>query len=377
MAAVVDVDRQPGIVDDVVVGRREPAGVLEDLALSCNPAHSPAKRRCVERVADAEADDDDALGRVHREQRQMSEGAHVPLAVRARPRHQVAVGHERPALPRHVGDRHDLGDAFAHVEPALVRAGRPERVIEEMARGQRDPQRDGRRRRSQGQRERRGGRPPMASGNGVDAERDIEGHDGEGSDDDQHRHAPLHAEAREQDESRRQRSRQCAHRVGEIQESRAAPHHALGVLDAGVGQRIGEAHGERRDSELTQERAHDEPQLERVAPPPRARQVRGIGGGLLGQVSAEVGRGQARQGGDHENALSEHVEHRRAPEPRVQEPASDGADPDAGKNHGEDQRQHRSEASREHVHVSEPDDLDPHRGKTGQHDGGSGQCHHA
>src|SRR2546422_3635001 len=44
----------------------------------------------------------------------------------------------------------------------------------------------------------------------------------------------------------------------EVQESRTAPHHALGVLDAGVGQRIGEAHGERRDSQLTQQRAHDE-----------------------------------------------------------------------------------------------------------------------
>jgi hypothetical protein len=78
------------------------------------------KRRGLRRVSDAEADHQDALGLLHREQRNVCERTHVPLRQPRRRGHRVAVGQQSSAAARHFGDFDDFSDTLSYRQHPLV-----------------------------------------------------------------------------------------------------------------------------------------------------------------------------------------------------------------------------------------------------------------
>jgi hypothetical protein len=262
----------------------------------------------------------------------------------ARARHQVAVGHERAALARHLGHAHDLGDAFAHREPPLARTERPERANDEVVPGQlrphdhRDPERD----------------EASAEDHRL-AVSHAQRHDTERDGDDEHGDRPLHAERRQEQEAHHQRARYGADRVGEVQQTGAAPDGACGVLNDRIRQGKGEAHHQRGHGKLAKHGREVHPEA-----------------AMLGHETARLRGSEAVERRDDEERLRGDVEdHGPADAPR-QKAARDRAEPDAGEDHGEDQREHPAIAPEQRAEVTEPDDLHPHRRESGKEDGEHG-----
>ncbi len=122
LPAVVDVDVDARILEDVGIRVAEVPRGLEDLTRQIGDVHAldrRMQRRRVRRIAHAEPDDQHALGVRHRQQRNVHQRAHVPLVEQRGRRHRVAVGEESSSAARHFRHRDDIGDAFADGQQLL------------------------------------------------------------------------------------------------------------------------------------------------------------------------------------------------------------------------------------------------------------------
>ena len=318
----------------------EVVGMLEHAARQVGHLDAPDRgmqRDGMRRVSNAEADDERRARRLHRQQRQVRERAHVALRQRPRRRHRMAVGQQPASARGHVGDLDDLGEPFVEREPAFVPRQCGERpcddrlVRQALPPHQREP--------GDGQRRAEGahGRPVERRGR-VEPCHDVQGHRRQGGNARERRETRLQTQDREQEESGREGARDGTRGIREIQGARAAADRTFRPLDDRIRQGEAEPHEQCRHPDFQNDGRGVEPQLgehRRAAGGGVEARERGVDGGHIHERRTDQRRGGQQPLNDDEPS---HGPRRPRPPPGapLQQGRREGPGPDA---HQDDRQQ--------------------------------------